>query len=573
MGRPNITIHRAVEELIKEASIGELSAKDGEPSDSALDQTPRGDAINAALLSEAFKSVANALSAADVSTRLGRMDAIAAGFSGQCTLAVRALCRPLKSIALTAKVSALATLNDLHPHVHSYLTWILTANPATGEVPRHLQGYSIVGPLGSDDRPSGEGQDFLSKLLSFDLASMDWIYSPGGLLSYKSYMDAGTQLRPGPLQAGKSLSARPEDDVHPLDIYTRPEVVEELGVFIHRILTALGCAFADQPDQAQRGATFRQWNQVYLEHLRRVSKLATMEERYEHLDHCHELYVKALSKAGAFLKGEVFSLLPATRNIDRGVLRLDEEPYVSLRERQAAHGRLMELRAEYAGFLVRSGDTMMPAGAFKTVLRSGNPALQSEAKRLDEARRSGSKRKRDDPPSHKKSGEAGGSSSNANPSGGTQPSSGPPAPGSQTAAWTWIRHDKELYISGYVWNVAELAKLARIPVSSKCWPWLLSTRQEVNKPALCDKWAKSGHASPSDAAHVLPSNLDLRRLGSDLKYCRLPTAEERAAQQAKAEKAGIGNRGKGKGKGGGRSPGKGGRGGAQPSGAWADPMA
>ena len=73
-----------------------------------------------------------------------------------------------------------------------------------------------------------------------------WVYSPGGLLSYKSYLDAGTQLRLGPLHSSKSLAGQPEDDVHPLDVYTRPEVVEELGTFIHRVLTALGCAFNDQ---------------------------------------------------------------------------------------------------------------------------------------------------------------------------------------------------------------------------------------------------------------------------------------------------------------------------------------
>lgn len=573
MGRPNTTIHRAVEELIKESSVGELSTKEGDASEAGMDQIPRGDAIDAAIRADAFKQVANALVAADTSTKLGRMDAIAAGFSGQCTLAVRTLCRPIKSAALTAKVPALARLNDLHPHIHSYLTWILVANPNTGEIPRHLQGYSIVGPLGADERPASEGHEFLTKLLSFDLASIDWVYSPGGLLSYKSFMDSGAQLRPGPLQAGKPPTGRPEDDVHPLDIYTRPEVVEELGMFIHRILTALGCAFNDQKDTAQQGVTFKQWNQTYIEHLKRVTKLPTIEERYEHLDHCHELYTKALSRAGSFLKGEIFSLLPATRSIDRGVLRTDEEPYTSLFERQSAHNRLMELRSEYAGFLVRSGDTMLQAGAFKTVLRSGNPALQAEAKKLDESRRLKSKRKREDNPPSKRSGESSGASGHTSSQSGQQSNSGPPAPGSQTAAWTWIHQDKELYISGYVWNVAELAKLARIPVSSKCWPWLLSTRQAANKPSLCDKWAKSGHTSPSDAAHILPSTLDLRRLGVDAKYCRLPTAAERAAQQAKSDKAGLGGRGKGQGKGAGRTPGKGARGGGQPSGARADPVA
>lgn len=107
-------------------------------------------------------------------------------------------------------------------------------------------------------------------------------------------------------------------------------MVEELSSFIHRILTALGCVSVDIKDPAQDGITLKQWTSTYMRHLKRAPKLPTVEERYKHFNHCHDLHEKALVKAGAFLKGEVFSLLPATKSINRGVLRLDEEPLVDL---------------------------------------------------------------------------------------------------------------------------------------------------------------------------------------------------------------------------------------------------
>lgn len=569
LNKPGATINTAVEELIKEHTVGELSAKEGGGKDDpGEDQAPRGDAIEAALRAESFKRVVNALKGADTATKVGKMDAIAAGFSGDCTLAVRTLCRPLRAATVTGRVAALATLSDLHPHVHTYLTWILTADPNTGQVPRHLQGYSIVGELGADEKPTGEGKEFLDKLLSFDLANIDWIYSPGGLLTYKHYTDAGTQMFSS---AGPSSSKSLEEDIHPLDIYTRVEVVEELGPFIHRLLTALGCAHSDQGDIPRNGMTFLQWNSVYIEHLKRAAKLPTVEERYGHLEHCHGLYRKALARAGAFLRGEVYSLLPATRSIDRGVLRNDEEPMTSLVERQAAHNRLIALRTEYSGFLVRTGDTMVPAQAFSTLRRSTNPALQHEARAAEEDRRKGRrgmKRKRNEPSSSTSEGKAkeGAPAPHAQQSQQVVPT--PPTPGSQVASYTWIKPNVELYISGYVWRVDELAKLARVPVISKCWPWLLSTRRDANKPALCDKWSKPGHSSATDAAHILPGVLDLVRLGADKKYCRLPTTQERDAQYNKAAAAGVlyNSRGRGKGKGAPRAAGRGkaGRGGEQP---------
>ncbi|KAL3892583.1 MAG: hypothetical protein SGPRY_014990, partial [Prymnesium sp.] len=201
----------------------------GSMADGTEDLAPRGDAIEASLRSAAFKKVANAIAPLDISERMGRFDAISAGFDGACVLTVRALCKPLRSSALTARVSALATLNDLHLYVHEYLSWVLTADPATGNVPRHRQGYSVAGSCDPDGNPVGEGSVFLSKLLNFDLATMDWVFAPGGLLAYKAFADSGAGIS----GEGTSMIV---GGLHPLDIYTVPAMVEELGAFIHKIL-------------------------------------------------------------------------------------------------------------------------------------------------------------------------------------------------------------------------------------------------------------------------------------------------------------------------------------------------
>lgn len=73
------------------------------------------------------------------------------------------------------------------------------ADPDTGMVRRHhRKRYSFVEKRLPDGQQEDEdeGSIFLSKLLQFDLAEMDWVSSPGGLLVayYKSIVDAESRL-------------------------------------------------------------------------------------------------------------------------------------------------------------------------------------------------------------------------------------------------------------------------------------------------------------------------------------------------------------------------------------------
>lgn len=123
--------------------------------------------------------------------------------------------------------------------------------------------------------------------------------------------------------------------------------------------------------------SFSKWTEDYLANLKRVSRQSTTEERYEFLDHYHGLFETALSKVGTCLKSEVFGLLPATKRIDRGVLRPDNEPFASMREKQATHDRLVQLRTEFPSFLLKSPESSSAVGLFKVIFSSFNPAHRS----------------------------------------------------------------------------------------------------------------------------------------------------------------------------------------------------
>ncbi|KAL3904116.1 MAG: hypothetical protein SGPRY_011409 [Prymnesium sp.] len=240
--KPSANVHDVLEALVNEKKIVLSTAKaGGAAAEDGAEQIPRGDAIEAALRAEAFKRVANAVGALNVSERLGRLDTMAAGFDGACVLIVRALCKPIKSSALTARVITPAILNDLHNYVPEYLSWI----------------------------------------------------------SSRYLFDA---------------------------------VVEQLGQFIRKVLAALGTSAISIDDTQNDGITFAQWTATYVEHLKRVTRHTTVEEQYDFLEHCHELFLTALAKAGSFLRGELYSLLPATRRIHRsgGVENLRRAVYFTV---------------------------------------------------------------------------------------------------------------------------------------------------------------------------------------------------------------------------------------------------
>lgn len=88
-GEPGATAASVVGTVLQEAK-SHRSRKPGDTGDEG--DSLREDAIEAALLSPAFKALTQSLRGADVSTKQGVREVIAKGFDGKCVLAVRSLC-------------------------------------------------------------------------------------------------------------------------------------------------------------------------------------------------------------------------------------------------------------------------------------------------------------------------------------------------------------------------------------------------------------------------------------------------------------------------------------------------
>ena len=72
-------------------------------------------------------------------------------------------------------------------------------------------------------------------------------------------------------------------------------------------------------------------------------------------------------------------------------------------------------------------------------------------------------------------------------------------PGCMAESWRYMDEEKTLLlISGYVWDVKELAKGHGMPLKGPCWPFLLTRAADQNRPSRCDKW---GHENEKSTAH------------------------------------------------------------------------
>ncbi|KAL3926769.1 MAG: hypothetical protein SGPRY_003147, partial [Prymnesium sp.] len=193
-----------------------------------------------------------------------------------------------------------------------------------------------------------------------------------------------------------------------------------------------------------------------------------MEERYQHLDVCHALFACcSLRVVGQNLQHAVFSVLPGSHSIEDGVLRVDEEPVSSIVERARHQDEIAEWRAKWAAFTpFPQARTSAPSLGYGLPLRSQAPwhSKSSATAKGKGGPGKGSRLAQKRPPP-------------ANAEGLSAPV-GPPAPGSQVAAFTWIEPGKELYVSGYVWFIGPVAKKLRVHTQSKCWPTIIEISEQ-----------------------------------------------------------------------------------------------
>ena len=485
-GAPHATASSVAEAVLRDKSATRTSFAPAEnlPGAEGGAVAVDGSALETALVKQPFRDVADALVGTDLTTAMGKVEAIAAGFNGCSVISIRAL---LSDKPIPTRNETIAKLIDLRGHLADYFTWILVSDDA-GDIPPRLKRYSFVGAPLADGAVSKEGLEFLTLLRACQLVSMDWMNSPGGVLAHKAVLDGtNSRLR-----------------VHFLDVYTIPEHVELLGKFIHSVLVAMGTA--DTPPGGMDNAlTWQQWNDLYLNHLKRATSFPTLELQYNHLDHCFMLYTTALRVAGRRLAEAIFSRLPADKRIDTGLLPMDEPPVTVLTQRETARQQVADLRFNFDGCIPGLEQKASSSASAQFPLRSNNPLLRGQksardadvSKATDDSKRFRSNKQLVTPRDA--------------------------SPGAAEASFLWLAYGM-LYISGYVWNTVALAKKLRVSPKIKCWPYLLTRKR--NKQSVCKSWGKVGHENDTSACHVI-KDFNIDDHAKDLTVCRPPTEAER----------------------------------------------
>lgn len=514
--RPNATAHSVVEAFIAERTSANPNAPassapaNGAGEEPASGAEPDASAVYRAIALEQFRKMATAVLKEDTSTRMGRLNAIAAGFDGQCMLAVRMLCEGGRQLSL--KHPALAKLFDLRSHLADYFTWCLTADDK-GHIPPRLSEYSIVGRHSSLNSSAVQktGQAFLNQLLKFELATMDWLSAPGGLLALKAVRDGGDVAAKG---------------THPDDVYTIPEVVSEIGDFIHQLLVAMG---APDNKHAKGGYSFAEWTQFYVRHLLMAKKLRTLELRFQHLDRCHEYFLAALRHYGQELQTRVYCAQPDVKSFDAPLLTDQDELVVSIKAWESSHETALELLHKFRGMFSPDG----PSGASRkeaeledawTLPRrsqrngrprgSGDSSADSRGKQPDKARGADNPRKR---PREDKE---------------VTSANSVMAPGSATWSHLWLSGRSELFVSGRVWKIRKVAAKLKVEAGRTiCWPVVLSARVGDNRLAHCEHHDKAGHETLDSAAHKI-AGFRASTLVEDTSLWRYATDREKDALRA-----------------------------------------
>ena len=105
-------------------------------------------------------------------------------------------------------------------------------------------------------------------------------------------------------------------------------------------------------------------------------------------------------------------------------------------------------------------------------------------------------------------------------------------PGSMPNASRYLNEGRDLVISGRVWHLARIAAHLGVPLKGPCWPFLLSSCEDQNRPSRCKHWGQRNHESATSAAHrlKLPPGMSFDRdsLSASQRFSRPATKEERA---------------------------------------------
>ena len=85
-----------------------------------------------------------------------------------------------------------------------------------------------------------------------------------------------------------------------------------------------------------------------------------------------------------------------------------------------------------------------------------------------------------------------------------------------------------------VWDLKRICADYHVSLLGVCWPHALSSKQDKNKPSVCDKWGQQGHTTSATDTHAPIPGFNPSDPATRAKYSRAATKAEAAAIAALA---------------------------------------
>ena len=192
--------------------------------------------------SAVFRAISQGLEGLDLSAPQGQRDALALGFNGRCTIAVRVLFATSENgeTSLVRRHATLSRLNELRQYRTAYYNWHLRVDKRL-TVPNRMEQYTVASMI------DGGNRTVLDGWLNLELDTTDFIKAPHGVMGRLQYLDG----RAAPV-------------VHnPQDYFCQPALITKLCEFLHILACASGLAHTS--DEGFTFVTFGEWYNLHLE--------------------------------------------------------------------------------------------------------------------------------------------------------------------------------------------------------------------------------------------------------------------------------------------------------------------
>jgi len=409
-------------------------------------------------------------------------------------------------VSLVRRHATLSRLNELRQYRTAYFNWHLRVDKRLA-VPNRMEQYTVASMI------DGGNRSVLDGWLNLELDTTDFIKAPHGVMGRLQYQDG----RANPV-------------VHdPQDYFCQPALITKLCEFLHLLACASG--LANTSDEGFTFVTFGEW---YNLHLERAFSCPNMDSIRVWLERSVRGFKAALIAIKMRLRGILYN--PAfERSFETYVLDFNSECLSELIAAEATQDKLADSIFELSSYFG-------PASSQQD-LRSMTLPLLSEFSSTPGGRRK--KQKVD--------------------SSGTLLDSDfeAPLPGSRVTSYKYLNGNKELVISGRVWDLTKIAHHLGVKPDGPCWPFLLSYCLEVNRPSMCPCWGKKFHESVTSPAHKLhlKTGKVFDRDALRDKFSRVATPQEKEglvkATRKQQDPDSSQSRGRGRGRGDGRGRGRG----------------